>query len=442
MTVVEPTPVAAAKTFIGIYGTQHVEIERIDQLPIFLKRSFLSRGGFGTVEEVEFAGFILALKRTPIRRRGRSNVDMSEIKTLARLTERRATHVVSLVGSYLIARRPMHELGLLIWPVAPCDLAMFLKSLSNCIFASQHTSIDLVDKEDVLEDTRVLLSVTGLERKFGSIPELLFGSHDLIQECHLYLQRSLGCLTKGMANIHAENIRYGSVKPHNILLCTDGPYFCDFGHAENKMHTSADNLANENTYTPRWAPPEALHHLPRGRSEDVFSLGLIFLEIGQYLIKQRYYKVNSAFSSGNDQRPFRYAEHLPEIDQWLCKFIMASKDGDLETTMTTLSLRDASSVGRGQPESLRALAELIRQMLKHNPAERPNIMEIVDRLSEAPFTSHDALGGHSDFFGSCCIPEQSSSQGNDSHNVSQETNIQEDSSQEDEFWDCVSNVSV
>lgn len=393
------------------------------------------------MEKVEFAGFVLALKRTQTRRRGRSTVDMREIETLAKLTERRATHVVLLVGSYLLARRPMHELGLLIWPVAPCDLAVFLSSLSSYILASQDTNIELVNKEDVLEDTRVLLSVTGLESKLGSTPELLSGSHDLIQESLLYLRRSLGCLAKALANMHDACILYGAIKPHNILLCEDGPYFCDFGHADNKMHTSSSDPANEYAFTPRWASPEILLYIPRARSGDVFGLGLVFLEIGQALIKQRYRKVNFTFGPGNDQGYSRYADHLPEIDQWLCKFITASKDEDLETEMATLSLREASSVGRGQPESLRALAELIRQMLKHDPAERPTMWAVVDRLSGAPFTSHDGLDVHSDFFGSCCIPGQSSSKESDSHNVSQETEFQEDSSQKDEFWDCVSSVS-
>jgi hypothetical protein len=63
------------------------------------------------VDEVDFAGFVLARKRNYVRRRVQFDLYKGESQLLAKLTEARVLHIVSFVGSYMIARRPRHEIG-------------------------------------------------------------------------------------------------------------------------------------------------------------------------------------------------------------------------------------------------------------------------------------------------------------------------------------------
>lgn len=314
-------------------------------------------------------------------------------------------HIVSFVGSYMITRRPTHEIGLLMWPVAPCDLHRFLQSLSTIVDASKQTRISF--EEDTLDDLKLLSEVTGSDYKPGSPHDsaVTFSREqcqNLIQKCLQYLQHSLGCLAKAMEHLHQECIRYRSMKPHNVLLCTDGPYLCDFDSAWDYSF-QGQSITENQAFTRKYASPECLNLSPCGRPDDVFSLGLVFLEVGQHLIMRRLPTNVPFFSLSSDlERPFIFAEHLEEIDGWLGQFITATAT---DIPMSEMSLRDAQSVGRGQPESLRALAELIRQMLKRNPNERPSMQDVVGVLSEAPFASQDASGVDNSFFGACCMPK-------------------------------------
>jgi serine/threonine protein kinase len=360
------------------------------------------------VDEVDFAGFVLARKRTYVRRRVHFDVYKGESQLLAKLTEARMMHIVSFVGSYMIARRPSHEIGLLMWPVAPCDLQAFLHSLSAVVDASKQTIIDI--SGDIWDDLQLLSKVVGPE--YMPVPTLDTAAiteqcQNLIQACLRYLQRSLGCSAKALAYLHQQKIRYNGVAPSKILLCSGGPYLCGFTAAFDFSLLDRSTTDNPPEGCRRYLSPEALDYWPRGRSHDVFSLGIVFLEIGQHLIMQRLHTSVRSFSevSGLGWQ-FTYAEHLEEIDGWLDQFITAAAT---DIPMSDMSLKDAQSVGRGQPESLRALAKLIRQMLKHDPTERPSMQEVVDILSEAPVASQDASGVSNSFFGVCCMPKPTDS---------------------------------
>jgi serine/threonine protein kinase len=347
------------------------------------------------VDEVDFAGFVLARKRNYVRRRVQFDLYKGESQLLAKLTEARVLHIVSFVGSYMIARRPRHEIGLLMWPVAPCSLYAFLQSLSATVEASKQTIISI--SGGTWDDLQLLSKVAGSEYMpdptldTSIIKEQCQG---LIQACLRYLQRSLGCLAKALAYLHQQQIWHKGVTRRNILLCLDGPYLFNFEATFDFSPFGRSTTDNGREGT-------------RGRSDDVFSLGIVFLEIGQHLIMQRLHtnvRLLSEVSGLGWQST--YPEHLEEIDGWLDQFITAAAK---DIPMSNMSLKDAQSVGRGQPESLRALAKLIRQMLKHDPTERPSMQEVVDILSEAPVASQDASGVSNSFFGVCCMPKPTDS---------------------------------
>jgi serine/threonine protein kinase len=154
-----------------------------------------------------------------------------ELAVLKRLRHR---HIVQLVGSYT----DPDEVGLIFSPVADCNLAQFLSS------------------------------ITSSSPKMG------------------LLRGSFGCLTTGLDYIHMNSIRYKDIKPENILIKGDTVIYTNFGIAldweELGRSTTQDTSL---TMTRRYSAPEMLMDAPRNSSADVWALGCVFLEVTTVLKK-------------------------------------------------------------------------------------------------------------------------------------------------------------
>jgi serine/threonine protein kinase/ankyrin repeat protein len=117
-----------------------------------------------------------------------------------------------------------------------------------------------------------------------------------VADCNLkkYLQQPLpdrdkpvfrtyyGCLTNAVRYLKDSQIRHNDIKPENILLHNQHIYITDFGTALDWSGTEFSNSVtkgNITSVTPRYQSPEVHSGAPRRSSNDIWSLGVVFLEM-------------------------------------------------------------------------------------------------------------------------------------------------------------------
>jgi serine/threonine protein kinase len=216
---------------------QHCYFREHEPLPFEIKR-ILGSGGFG---QVDLVLSLISFREYALKRVSRSAVFsgrtiedvrrrteyvkqfIAEIEILKRLKHH---HVVEFVGSYTDPK----YMGLIMFPVADMDLSTYL----------------------VRADPAK----------------------------HRELRTFFGCLARALGFLHEENIRHKDIKPSNILVYNGNVLFTDFGLAfdftENEGSTTVSMVS---AMTAKYCAPEVANHEPRNTSSDIWSLGVVFLEM-------------------------------------------------------------------------------------------------------------------------------------------------------------------
>ena len=149
-----------------------------------------------------------------------------EVEVLRKLSH---IHMIQLVGTYT----HKHVLGMLLFPVAVCDLKTFFDDVE----AHWTTGTN--------ETQRTRLATLGyyesMDRPFRASPA--------------YSQ--IGCLISTIAYLHSHElqIRHKDIKPSNILLTPHGLYLSDFGSATDFSELSKSATDNARG-TLRYCAPE------------------------------------------------------------------------------------------------------------------------------------------------------------------------------------------
>lgn len=104
-----------------------------------------------------------------------------------------------------------------------------------------------------------------------------------------WLKKWFGCLASALSYMHAHNIHHEDIKPKNIVHRTEHIYFTDFSSSRNFEAGQATSTASPAQATRLFAAPEALptgNDSParHGSKSDVFSLGLVFVEMLSVLV--------------------------------------------------------------------------------------------------------------------------------------------------------------
>jgi TolA-binding protein len=209
---------------------QHCYFKRGEPLP-FEAQGVLGTGGFGQVDKVvSMISFREYARKRVLRDMAFGSRRMeditrfvAEIEMLKRLRHR---HVVEFVGSYTDAR----YMGLIMSPVAEMDLSTYLTHPDASKYAE--------------------------------------------------LRTFFGCLARALEFLHQQNIRHKDIKPHNILVNHGNVLITDFGLSFDFTDANGSTtLSRVYARTPRYCAPEVALQEPRNTSSDIWSLGVVFLEM-------------------------------------------------------------------------------------------------------------------------------------------------------------------
>jgi serine/threonine protein kinase len=212
-------------------GGQHCFFKKNEYLPL-RGEGILGVGGFGQVDKVlslisfkEYARKrVLRTAAFGGRNAAAQRAFIKEIEILKRLKH---WHIVEFVGSYTDHK----YIAVLMEPIADMDLATYL----------EHANA----------------------------------------EKHRELRTFFGCLSRALEFLHQQSIRHKDIKPQNILYeAGRGVLFTDFGLAFDFTEVSrSTTVGMVNGMTPMYCAPEVAAEEPRSTSSDVYSLGIVFLEM-------------------------------------------------------------------------------------------------------------------------------------------------------------------
>lgn len=212
---------------LDLENGKHCHLSADDPLP-FQTLSRLGAGGYGQVDKIESKVTFKQYALKTINRRAafgyKSKEAMKEfLLEIGRMRKLNHPHLVRYVGSYT----DKNNLGLVMAPVADCDLAAYLERA--CVEASMLPAI----------------------------------------------RTSFGCLATGLSYLHDCQIKHRDIKPGNILVHNSNVLIADFGLS----HDFLDTTSGVTPASPRYCAPEVAKYGKRNWSQDVWSLGCVFLEM-------------------------------------------------------------------------------------------------------------------------------------------------------------------
>ncbi|KAF2493443.1 kinase-like protein [Lophium mytilinum] len=355
----------ASEIWTKNFSSRHLQLSQKEKIP-FEKGHVLGQGGVSTVYETKMGGIALAWKRTYTRVIGETQ--LNEMKILREM--RRHQHIVELVGSYIRHGKTggFHEVGLLIWPVAHCDFRIFLLELDKLrALVATNTLIELEDEEE--RTCQFLATLIPHQERFPKSPAEVYNA--VIKR----LCTAFGCIAHAIEYLHSNKVRHRDLKPDQILISRDGLWLTDFGWSKDVSNLSTSTSANGEVINRKYHSPERAQMQPAGRSEDIFSLGCIFLQMA-YGVAQIPLQLLEELR-GNGDKSFQ--ANLGNVDKWIYQ------------------------LRKGDSMKLRFLAAIVKDTLSKQPKDRPGAEEII-----AVLKAIDALPIESDalvrcsFVHSCC----------------------------------------
>ena len=187
------------------------------------------------------------------------------------------------------------------------------------------------------------------------------------------LRSFFGCLTNAIAYLHSRKIQHMDIKPENILIKNGDVYVADFGAAHDWSKKERSTTWAAAPRTPRYIPPEVARdpHSPRNSSTDMWSLGVVFLEMVTVLRGRRVEHLRQYLTGHGTKHVFVY--------------------GNAPATYSWFEVLRKSDAG---PDSDNEPLTWIKDLIQPDPLNRPTAKGIVKQLLES--------GSAEKFCGFCC----------------------------------------
>lgn len=131
------------------------------------------------------------------------------------------------------------------------------------------------------------------------------------------LRRFYGCLAGAVNYLQQNKIRHRDITARNILIYQDEVYISDFGSAYSWSNRPASATRHHYTpVSPDYQAPEVAKREERDSKSDMFSLGVVFLEMTAKLLGRSIAELKRVISINarkhNSDQPYVYA-NLPVI---------------------------------------------------------------------------------------------------------------------------------
>ncbi|KAF2798698.1 kinase-like protein, partial [Melanomma pulvis-pyrius CBS 109.77] len=244
---------------------EHIRFKPGESFP-FTVGDRLGAGGYASVDKVlsPWSGRTYARKRFRRTKVKPSDTQsfMNELKILKRINHH---HCVELVASYTDSK----YFGLLISPVADCDLLAYYSTVPNS------------------------------------------GENMII------LRSFFGCLARALQFLHDGKIRHRDLKPENILVKGNTVYLTDFGISLDWENLSRSTTTEDSAKSWIYCAPEVAQYDRRNSSSDIWSLGCVFMEMFTVLKGFTVEDLRKTFRENSGRT--RFYENFDVAMDWLDK---------------------------------------------------------------------------------------------------------------------------
>ncbi|PKY08618.1 hypothetical protein P168DRAFT_301286 [Aspergillus campestris IBT 28561] len=179
------------------------------------------------------------------------------------------------------------------------------------------------------------------------------------------LRPFFGCLSGAIQYLHENKIRHRDLKSRNILVKDGQVFVADFGTAYSWKGSRQSTTNHRNVpFTAEYIAPEVALNQSRSTASDMWSLGVVFLEMSTVLLGSTVRKLKSLLRDISHSRgagPYLWA-NLPVIDTWI------------EGLTRCAAERDEST----EPLSW------VRDLLQDRPNKRPKAEDLMKQIMESP----------------------------------------------------------
>lgn len=188
---------------------------------------------------------------------------------------------------------------------------------------------------------------------------------DFSPEYQAILRRFFGCLAGAVNYLHQSKIRHRDITARNVLIYRDEVYISDFGSAYSWSNRTASATRHYHIpVSPDYQAPEIAKREERDSKSDMFSLGVVFLEMTTRLLGRSTAELKRVIAMNarkhNSDQPYVHA-NLPVVLTWLDE------------------LRKGNTIEHDNEPLV-----WVRDLLQEKPRNRPSAKGLMKDILESP----------------------------------------------------------